>query len=352
MGRSPSKADRLIPLEQNELQDLKDLATHTMRTLTLIASLLLIGCQTPSETGTSPFSSAPQRLLSSHAGEGPAWHPDWGGLLFSGDGDITRLADGAVETFRKNAGSNGLLFDAQHRLLICEPVQRRVTRLEQDGQLTVLTDHYEGKRYNQPNDITVDGLGRIYFSDPRYGNRENMEILDDQGSPIEGVYRIDLDGSVSRIITHEVDRPNGLLVTPDDQHLYVADNNNQIGGARKLWRFDLTPQGTVKANSQRLIFDWKTGRGPDGMAIDENGFLYVAGGRSHPNLPHETAEPFLGGVYVFAPSGKRVDFVPIPHDEVTNCSFGGDDLNELYITAGGTLWRIHTHTPGVLAWKN
>ena len=291
-------------------------------------------------------------LLSSQAGEGPAWHPDWGGLLFSGDGNITRLKKGGSEIFRENAGSNGLLFDAQERLLICEPVQRRVTRLDQEGRLTVLTDHYEGKRYNQPNDITVDTSGRIYFSDPRYGARENMEILDPDGTPIEGVYRIDLDGTVTRIITHEVDRPNGLLVTPNNRYLYVADNNNnQSGGARKLWRFDLSADGTITTDTQTLIFDWKTGRGPDGMAIDQKGYLYVAGGRSNPKLPNETAAPFLGGIYVFSPAGKLVQFVPIPHDEVTNCSFGGSDLRDLFITAGGTLWSVRTQAPGVLAWK-
>ncbi len=121
------------------------------------------------------------------AGEGPAWHPEWG-VFTSGNGHIYQLRrDGSSVIFRKNAGTNGLLWDAQGRLLACEPVQRRVTRTERDGNITVLTDHYQGKKYNQPNDITVDSQGRIYFSDPRYGDRKDMQQRDEQGRTIEGV---------------------------------------------------------------------------------------------------------------------------------------------------------------------
>src|SRR5262245_29934154 len=104
-------------------------------------------------------------------GEGPAWHPKLG-VLTSGNGHIMRrdLA-GKASIFRKNAGTNGLLFDSEGRLLACEPRLRRVTRTEHDGTVTVLTERYDGKRYNQPNDLTVDSQGRIYFSDPQYGDR-------------------------------------------------------------------------------------------------------------------------------------------------------------------------------------
>src|SRR5437868_13732144 len=111
-------------------------------------------------------------------GEGPAWHPKLG-LLTSGNGHINQLdRTGKSSIYRKGAGTNGLLFDAQGRLLACEPEKRRVTRTELDGTITVLTDSYQGKRYNQPNDITVDSKGRIYFSDPRYGNPKGMEMFD------------------------------------------------------------------------------------------------------------------------------------------------------------------------------
>lgn len=178
-----------------------------------------------------------------------------------------------------------------------------------------------------------------------------MEMRDADGKLVEGVYRIDPDGEVTRIITHEVDRPNGLVITPDDEWLYVADNNNnEVGGARKLWRFALKSDGTVDADSRKLIFDWETGRGPDGMVLDQKGRLFVAGGLNRPHPPAETADKFKGGVYVFSPEGKLLEFVAIPNDEVTNCTFGGKDMKTLYITAGGTLWSIRTRTRGRVVW--
>ena len=284
-------------------------------------------------------------------GEGPAWDPKLG-LLSSGGGHIFQLdRAGKPHIFRKNAGTNGLLFDAEGRLLACEPVQRRVTRMERDGKISVLTDSFEGKKYNQPNDITVDSKGRIYFTDPRYGNRKGMEILDEKGRPIEGVYRIDLDGKVTRILGKELDRPNGILVSADDQYLYIADNNNDTkGGARKLWRFDLRPDGGIEIRSRKLLHDWDTGRGPDGIKQDAKGRLYVAAGLNKPNPPFEPAEDKKGGIYVFSPEGTLLRFLGIPTDEVTNCAFGGDDLRTLYITGGGTLYSIRTTTPGRVVW--
>lgn len=285
------------------------------------------------------------------ADEGPAWHPELG-LLSTGNGHINQLdLKGKSRIYRKNAGTNGLLFDQKGRLLACEPVLRRITRQEADGKLTVLTDRYEGKRYNQPNDLTVDSQGRIYFTDPRYGSREGMEILDKDGKTIEGVYRIDLDGKVTRILGRELDRPNGILVSPDDRYLFVADNNNDSAtGARKLWRFDLKKDGTVDLASKKLLHDWGKGRGPDGLKQDTQGRLYVAGGLNKPNPPFEPAEDVKGGIYVLTPDGKLLTFLQVPRDEVTNCTFGGEDRQTLYITAGGTLYSIRTTTPGRLVW--
>lgn len=296
------------------------------------------------------FTSAPVLLQETGAGEGPAWHPQLG-LLTSGDGHIWRRdLQGRMSVHRSDAGSNGLLFDRQGRLIICEPVRRRVTRVEADGSLTVLAERYAGQRFNQPNDLTVDSRNRIYFSDPQYGDRSAMELRDAQGRLVEGLYRIDEDGRVTRIITHEVDRPNGLVVTPDDRWLYVADNNNSAGGARKLWRFALRSDGSVDAEHPTLIYDWKTTRGPDGMKLDAAGRLYVAAGLNKPNPPHETAESPTAGIYVFSPEGQLLTFVPIPRDETTNCAFGGPDLQTLYVTAGGSLWSLTTSTPGRPVW--
>lgn len=286
------------------------------------------------------------------AGEGPAWDPELG-VLTSGTGGIHRLSrDGKPSIYREKAGTNGLLFDRDGRLVCCEPEQRRVTRIDRGGKLTVLTDRFEGKRYNSPNDLTIDSKGRIYFSDPRYGPRDDMQLRDEKGNTIEDVYRIDPDGKVARVIGREVERANGVLVSPDDKYLFVADNNNDVvGGARKLWRFDLKPDGTVDPASKKLLYDWGKGRGPDGVKQDAKGRLYVAAGLNKPNPPAEPAADIKGGIYVIDPqTGKLLAFLSVPTDEVTNCAFGGDDLKTLYVTGGGTLYSIRATTPGRVLW--
>lgn len=289
----------------------------------------------------------PRMIREVGAGEGPAWDPELG-LLTSGEGNINRLdRDGKSSVYRKDSGSNGLMFDRQGRLVICEPARRRVTRLDREGKVTVLADRYDGKRFNQPNDLTIDSKNRLYFSDPCYGDRLGMELVDADGKKVEGVYRIDPDGKVTRIITHEVDRPNGLVVTADDKYLFVADNNNDtVGGARKLWRFDLKADGTIDPASRTLIHDWKTTRGPDGMKLDAAGRLFVAAGLNRPNPPFETAEKPTAGVYVFSPEGELLEFLAITRDETTNVAFGGNDGKTLFVTAGGTLWSVRALTPG------
>jgi len=284
-------------------------------------------------------------------GEGPVWHPELG-VLSSGNGHIYRLdREGKSSIYRAKAGTNGLLFDHGGRLLACEAERRRVTRTELDGTITILAERYQAKRYNQPNDLTVDSRGRIYFSDPRYGSRDGMEILDEEGQTIEGVYRINADGSVTRVIGRELERPNGVLVSADDQFLFVADNNNDtIGGARKLWRFGLRADGTVDLDDRKRFYDWGKGRGPDGMKQDQEGRLYVAAGLNKPNPPFESAENQKAGIYVFSNEGELMVLLPVPRDEVTNCAFGGDDLKTLFITAGGTLYSIRTSTPGRVVW--
>ena len=180
----------------------------------------------------------------------------------------------------------------------------------------MLTDNFDGKKYNQPNDLTIDSKGRIYFSDPRYGPRDDMQLRDAGGKTIEGVYRIDPDGKVSRVIGREVERANGVLVSADNKYLFVADNNNDVGGARKLYRFDLNADGTVNPKSQQLLHDWGKGRGPDGLKQDEAGRVYVAGGLNKPNPPTEPATDVKGGIYVIDPvSGKLLDFQGVPTDE-------------------------------------
>jgi len=291
--------------------------------------------------------------------EGPAWHPT-GNVYFSdivNNRIMRRDRNGDLHVFRTPSGyTNGNLFDLEERLVCCEgggpSSNRRVTRTEHDGTITVLAESFEGKPFNSPNDLTIDSKGRIYFTDPRYGDRTSVAQFDDAGREIEGVYRIDAPGRVTRIISHEVDRPNGILVSPDDKYLYVADNVNDgprgLGGNRKLWRFDLGSDGTVDPDSRKELFDWGTDRGPDGMAQDVEGRLYVAAGFNHPKPPVETANKYKAGIYVISPDGKLEQFIPVPADMVTNCAFGDEDHKTLYITAGHKLWSVRTKTAGSL----
>jgi gluconolactonase len=327
----------------------------TSRLLRSIALLTCVaaaaGCDIPGRGIFEPF-QRPQMLLGQDAVEGPAWHPAEG-LYFSGSMRVSRLgADGQAIPVDEQVAANGLYFDRNGDLLACEPYARKVLRLAPDGHVEILADRYEGKAFNSPNDLVVDSKGRIYFSDPRYGKRDTMEILDDEGRPVEGVYRIDPDGRITRIISHEVDRPNGLAISDDDAWLYVSDNNSTTeGGAHKLWRFDLREDGGIDPESRRLLYDWGTDRGPYGIALDQEGRLYVAAGRDEPKPPFETADEHKSGIYVFSPSGDLLDVFLLPGPPPSNCVFGGPDLRTLYVTALGPLWSIRTVTPGAQRWS-
>src|SRR3954463_12949550 len=136
-------------------------------TLRLAISMAIVVLATKPVAAQQPAilvpDAGPGLLQERGAGEGPAWHPTLG-LLTSGDGDIVRRdLSGRVSIYRKGVGSNGLMFDRQGRLVICEAANRRVTRIEGDGRLTILADRYESRRFNQPNDLAIDSLGRIYF---------------------------------------------------------------------------------------------------------------------------------------------------------------------------------------------
>ena len=222
-----------------------------------------------------------------------------------------------------------------------------------DGSLTVLTDRYEGRRYNTPNDLTMNSKGEVYFTDPRYGDREGMEIRDAKGRLVEGVYRINHPAkqppglcfyayevpNVTLILgPDDVERPNGILISPGDKFLYIADNNNNThGGSRRLLRFDLNKGGTVKPGTRKVIFDWKGGRGPDGIKMDAAGRIYAAAGVNKANA-FETDE-FKAGCYILSPQGKLLGFVPTAPDEATNCAFDAHQKT-LFITSGNHFWSV------------
>jgi gluconolactonase len=282
--------------------------------------------------------------------EGPAYHRS-GQLYFTDVSNSrilcvnvkTRLAASStqLEIFRESSGhANGLAFDLEGRLLACEGSgsggNRRVTRTEKDGRLTVLAEKLQGKRLNSPNDLTVDAQGRIYFTDPRYGDRAGMEL--DQ----ESVYRIDPDGKLARVI-NDVERPNGIAVAPNQKTLYVVDNNPERGGAREVYAYELRADGST--GRRRVVHDFGSGRGGDGMCLDSQGNLYVTAGLNSGFSPAQD-NSVKAGVYVLSPLGTSLGFVPVPEDSVTNCTFGDADLKTLYITAGTALWRIRVNAVG------
>jgi gluconolactonase len=253
---------------------------------------------------------------------------------------------GATSVWSADSGrANGLLFDAQGRLLICEGSEfglggrRRITRADPaSGAIEVLTDRFDGVQYNSPNDIAARVNGQIFFTDPCYGDRTTMQMSH------ESVYRIDLDGTVRRVITQPtIQRPNGIALSPDEKTLYVVDSCPVPGGNRKIWAFDLSADGVP--GGQRLVFDFAPGRGGDGMAVDQRGNLYIAAGIYRERGPHETTD-VPPGIYIVTPQGKLIGRIPIPEDVLTNVTFGGDDLKTLYIAAGRTLYSIRVTVPG------
>lgn len=284
--------------------------------------------------------------------EGPA--VDAAGNVFFSDilnNRIMKLdAEGTCSIFREPSHrTNGQTFDHQGRLYHCEGAEfgpgggRRVTRTDLDsGEYIVVTDQYDEASYNSPNDICVDGQGRVYFTDPRYGDRSDMEM------EIEGVYRIDVDGTVHRILAQpDIQRPNGIAVTQDSRRLYVVDSCPTIGGNRKIWGFDLDADG--QPGNQRVVFDFAPGRGVDGMRLDIEGNLYAAAGVLVARGEHETDE-VPSGIYVITPDGQLKGRIPIHEDVLTNLAFGGSDGRTVYITAGKNLYRTRVAVPGQVAY--
>lgn len=281
--------------------------------------------------------------------EGPA--VDGEGNVFFSDitgNRINKLTlKGELSVFRADSGrTNGNTFDAQGRLISCEGAEngpggrRRVVRTDmKSGQVTVLAERFEGKRYNSPNDVCVDLKDRIWFTDPRYGaDRSDLEL------DAEAVYRIDPDGKLSRVLSQpQIERPNGIAVASDGKTLYVIDSHSRPGGSRKIWAFAVSPEG--KLGERRLVFDFGKGRGGDGMRLDVQGNLWVAAGILTPRGPGETID-VPPGVYVITPAGKLLGRIPILEDVITNLAFGGPDRKTLYVTAGKTLYQVPVQVAG------
>ncbi len=241
----------------------------------------------------------------------------------------------------ENSGmANGLLFDAQGRLLVCEGLTGRLIRRNVDVQSTeVLADQFDGRPLAPPNDLTLDAAGRIYFS-----SRPSGGIPPREGAAPIAVYRLDPDGTLHRLLREpDVDMPNGIAVSHDDAKLYLIEAHGGRGKARHIKVFDLDEHGSI--SNGRVLVDFYPGRSGDGMCIDERGNLYVAGGLHSRRGSDETLDT-RPGIHVIAPSGELLDYLETPKDTVTNCTFGGADLRSLYITAGPMLLHARSTIPG------
>lgn len=269
--------------------------------------------------------------------EGPA--ADAAGNLYFSDCPNNRILvyrpdSGRTEVWQEpSLRANGMNFDYQGRLVVCcdgkDGGAAAVRRYEADGSITTLASHYQGKKLNGPNDLCFDALGRIYFTDPRYGYRHDIE------QDCMAVYRIELDGGLTRMID-DLQFPNGILITPDNRTLYLVDHNPDPGGARTLVRYDLT--GDAQWRQTRVLADFGDDNGGDGMVLDQEGNIYLTAGRG------ETA-----GIYIYSPAGAHLGFIPTG-EIAGNCTFGGPDLRTLYIAASSSLYGIRMTLPGYLAY--
>lgn len=236
--------------------------------------------------------------------------------------------------------ANGLMFDRRGRLLACcaSPLggRRALVEVLADGSLKTIVDRFDGKRFNSPNDLVIDRRGRVWFSDPKYVGPEQMEL------PSMDVYRLDPDGALQRVTT-DIAKPNGVMLSPDGGTLYVAETDNGTDqaesvtdaavGRMTLNAFPVMPDGSL--GSKRVLVDFGEKTGIDGMTVDTEGRIYAAV-RSDPGF----------GIFVFDPDGRELAGIKTPALP-TNCCFGkGSELQTLYVTAGGGLYRIRLNATG------
>ncbi|MCA9054352.1 MAG: SMP-30/gluconolactonase/LRE family protein [Planctomycetaceae bacterium] len=280
--------------------------------------------------------------------EGVAAGPD-GMIYFS---DIPKEVPGRVLKFDPQTGttvvhcadsgkSNGLMFDPAGRLLAAcgaNEGRRALCEVKSDGTMHVLAERFHGKRFNSPNDLVIARDGTVYFSDPRYVGSEPVEL------DLQSVYRWHPEsGEVERLKTG-VTKPNGVMLSPDEQTLYVAETDNgTLDGASPppegtklrmtLNAFPLHADGSL--GSRRVLVDFGQKLGTDGMTVDAEGRIYAAV-RSDDRY----------GIRIYSPEGKELASIPTP-SLPTNCCFGtGDQASMLYVTAGGGLYRIRLRTRG------
>ena len=242
-----------------------------------------------------------------------------------------------------NNYANGLVMDAEKRILACEGGARRVVRYEHNGAVTVLVDSFEGVPLNLPNDLVIDPHGRVWFTDPFYEGSGGPFSYDRSNRKLDhdSVYRLtpkdDSRWTVDRM-TFDTTRPNGLLFSLDSRTLYVAQSGRRSDEKRELRAYPVEDDGSLGSFS--VLHDFGEHRGVDGMCLDTSGNIIATAGFE------------LGGpgpsIYVFSPTGEVLQRHDVPAKRPTNCAFGDQDLTVLYVTSTeGHLFRTQTDLQGL-----
>jgi gluconolactonase len=273
--------------------------------------------------------------------EGPVWSGD-GSLLFSSPNTNVVYRwhpSGRVTVFRSKSGysgtdigrftqpgSNGLTFDPQGRLTICQHGNRRVIRVEAHGNTTVLADGYEGRRLNSPNDVVYRSDGTLFFTDPPFG-LPGMFDDPDRELRFSGVFAA-RHGRVT-LVTDELEGPNGLAFSPDERYLYVGNWDPE---RKVVMRYELGPDDEVL--DSRVLFDMTGADGEDaidGLKVDQTGNVYACG---------------PGGIWVISPDGQQLGTLRLP-EAPHNLAWGDADGRTLYVTALTSVYRIRLQIPGI-----
>lgn len=299
-----------------------------IRAVALTAALALI-CGVPAsaqtvESGTGIVAPGAKLTLLADGfkfTEGPASDAA-GNVLFTDQPNNKILkwsVDGKLSVYKDDAGrSNGMYFDKKGNLYTCADLQNELWLIAPSGKVTVLVKDYQGKKLNGPNDVWVRPDGGIYFTDPfykrDYWNRGPME------QDGQHVYYLAPDHRRLIRVTNDLKKPNGIIGTPDGKHLYVAD----IEG-NKIYTYTIEKDGTL--SGKKLFAEM----GSDGMTIDDAGNVYLVG----------------KGVTVFNSRGEKIDSIAVPKPWTANITFGGKDLDTLFITASDALYSIKTRVHGV-----
>jgi gluconolactonase len=261
--------------------------------------------------------------------EGPIWHPVEHYLLFSDmPADVRRRWDprgGVREVKRPSNKCNGMTYDEQLNLIVCEHATSSLVRERPGGQRDVLASHFDGYELNSPNDVVVKSDGSIYFSDPWYGRMPVYGVERPRELGFQGVYRVPPGGGPPELLVERYmfDQPNGLCFSPNEQRLYVNDTVQAL-----IRAFDVTTYGSLmngRVFASGIASDREPGL-PDGMKCDSHGNVWC------------TAP---GGVWVFAPSGELIGKMRVP-EMVANLAWGGPDFRTLFLCATHSVYSVKT----------